>query len=104
MEDQRVHTRAPANFLVTCEIRGVQVQVKALNISRGGLLVTAADSLAMGSMVKMRFSIEGTEEIEVKGFVRHSVQEKGCGVEFIEVLPSLQVKLANYLAAAAKSA
>ncbi len=103
MIENRVHTRIDASFPVTCEVRGVEIQAKALNISRGGLLITAADSLTVGSLVKLRFTV-GSEPIEIKGYVRHSVQEKGCGVEFIEVLPSLQVKLAAYLEAAAKSA
>src|SRR6266851_5707227 len=95
--DFRRHPRAPATFSVTCNVRGVETQVQALNISRGGLLVTETQVLALGAMVKMRFSLNGGEPIEIKGFVRHSAKEEGCGVEFIEVMPSLQAKLAAYL-------
>lgn len=93
----RHHPRFPTEFAVICEFRGVRTGLEAINISRGGLMVTSSDLLLVGSLVKLRFSLAGAEEIELKGLVRHTVREKGCGVEFLEVLPHQQAQLAAYL-------
>lgn len=97
-------SRIPARFPVSCEVRGVQTQARALNISGGGLLVAGPELLAVGSVVTMRFTLGAAGDIELRGFVRHAVKEKGCGVEFIEVLPQEKEKLDAYLAAVVAAA
>lgn len=104
MIDQRRDPRVPARFPVTCEIRGGSTQMQALNISRGGLLITSPAPLPVGSVVTLRFTLGPAGELEIKGLVRHSVAEGTCGVEFVEALPNQQEKLAAYLSATAASA
>ncbi len=93
----RRHPRYPARFNIFCEFRGVRHEIEAINLSRGGLLVVATDVLEVGSLVKLRFSLGNAGEIELKGLVRHVAEEKGCGVEFIELLPKQQLRLGAYL-------
>ena len=97
-------SRHAARFPVSCEVRGVRTQAQGMNISGGGLMVVGPELLAVGSIVTMRFSLGAAGDIELKGFVRHAVKEKGCGVEFIEVLPQEKEKLNAYLASVAAAA
>ena len=90
--------RYPARFPVSCEFRGVRTEAQGLNISSGGLMVVGPELLAVGSMVTIRFSLGAAGDVELRGFVRHAVKEKGSGVEFIEVLPQEKAKLDAYLA------
>ncbi len=103
-QEQRRHLRVPVRFPVTCEIRGDTTQMQALNVSRGGLLITSPKPLPVGSLVTLRFTLGEGSELQIKGLVRHSVAEGSCGVEFVEVLPNQQEKLAAYLAATASAA
>lgn len=97
-------SRIPSRFPVSCEVRGVQTKAQALNISGGGLMVAGPELLAVGSVVTMRFSLGAAGDVELRGFVRHAVKEKGCGVEFIEILPQEKEKLDAYLSAVVAAA
>lgn len=95
--DARRYLRIPIHFTVECEYRGENRSLQALNISRGGLLASGPEILAVGSLVKLRFAMGEAGRIELKGIVRHATDEKGCGVEFIEILPHQQAQLQTYL-------
>jgi len=77
--------------------------MQAANISRGGMMLVAPELLKVGTMAKLTFDLENRGRIEVRGMVRHSVMEEGCGVEFIEVQAADQVRLGEYLDAAGEN-
>ena len=95
--EKRRALRYPADFPVTCRVRGQQYEGRAVNLSRGGLLIATRDALATGAMLQISFTVPGGEPISLKALVRHASGEDGAGVEFIEVLPSQQASLASYL-------
>lgn len=96
MDARRQH-RFPARFPVAVESPHSQLQAQALNISRGGLLLTTRDPLPVGMLVALRFSLGEAEEILLKGLVRHASSDRGIGVEFVELLPPQQALLGAYL-------
>jgi len=96
--------RRSARFPVACEIAGRTVTMQAANISRGGMMLVSPELLAVGTMAKLSFDLESRGPIEVKGMVRHSVVEKGSGVQFMEVQPQDQERLGEYLGKAPEKA
>ena len=89
--------RYPVDFGVVCRFRGQEQQGRALNLSRGGVLVSTPDLLPVGIFAEVSFAVPGAESIQFKGIVRHASQERGTGVEFLEVLPRHRARLAAYL-------
>ncbi len=78
--------------------------MQAANISRGGIMLLSAQVLPVGTMARLVFDLESRGQIEVRGMIRHSVVEKGCGVEFVEIQAADQQRLAEYLATNPESA
>ncbi len=92
--DRRSHPRFPIELPVIAETPGRVLAMRAVNISRTGLLVTGSELLPVGSPVRFRLPL--TEEIELEGGVaRHTVH--GCGVQFVAIKPEEQNKLSAYL-------
>jgi hypothetical protein len=103
-ENHRGSPRQRARFAVSCEVAGRIVEMEAANISRGGIMLVAPELLKVGTMAKLTFDLDGRGRIEIKGMVRHSVMEKGCGVEFLEVRVADQARLGEYLATGPENA
>ncbi len=95
--EKRQLPRYPVEFPVTCRIRGQQQQGRALNLSRGGVLVSTADLLPVGAFAEVSLVVPDGEVIQFKGIVRHTTQEMGMGIEFLEILPNHQARIAAYL-------
>src|SRR5258706_562561 len=95
--EHRTSTRHRVKLPVSCEINGKSIPMTAANISRGGMMLVAPEILKVGTMAKLKFALNDCGVIEVKGMVRHSVVEGGCGVEFVEIHQADQERLAEYL-------
>ncbi len=95
--NHRGSARRRVRFPVSCEVGGKIVEMQAANVSRGGIMLLAPELLPVGTMAKVCFDLEGRGRIEIRGMIRHSVMEKGCGVEFLEVQLADQARLGEYL-------
>lgn len=97
MDEQRRAPRYPVDFTVTCRWKGGQQESLALNLSRGGLLIASPEDLTTGMLMEVSFALPPAETISLKAIVRHASEERNSGVEFVEILPSHQARLAQYL-------
>lgn len=95
--DKRRARRYPVDIAVICRFRGQELPGQALNLSRGGLLVSTAETLKVGMTVVVCFVIPGAETVQFKSIVRHASQDLSLGIEFLEVLPHHQAQFAAYL-------
>ena len=95
--DKRVLVRYPVDFLVVCRCRGEQQQGRALNLSSGGLLVTTPSLIPVGALTEISLALASGELFQFKGIVRHTSEDLGMGVEFVEVLPHHRERLVAYL-------
>ena len=95
--DKRQAPRYPVNFQVVCRSKGQDLPGRALNLSRGGVLVTTPGLLTAGMLIEVSLAVPGTEAIQFKGIVRYASQDMGMGVEFLEVLPHHQDRFTAYL-------
>ena len=93
--DVHRYPRFPLEIPVSCKFQGRTLETFGVNISRLGLLLAGSELPAVGSQVELRFSLDGGEQIEVNGLVRHFVY--GCGVTFVEILPEDGIRLITYL-------
>lgn len=96
--ENRVVPRYPADFPVDCRGKDQRWEGRALNLSRGGLLIATPELLAIGKMLEVRFVLPpGSQLLELRAIVRHATGEQGCGVEFLELLPKHQAMLGSHL-------
>ena len=96
--DNRQARRFPVNFPLVCRSKGQEQRGRALNVSRGGVLVATADLLIVGMLMEVVLSVPGADTFQFKGIVRHASQDSGTGIEFLEVMPHYQARFAAYLA------
>jgi c-di-GMP-binding flagellar brake protein YcgR len=97
MPEQRKEERIPAGVRARCRWDSQEVEGRTVNISAGGVLLTLPHLVPVGARLLISLDT-GAETLEVRGMVRHAVEEMGCGVEFVEVLPSQRFALARFLA------
>lgn len=95
--ENRRTARYPVNFEVVCRWKGGQQEGRALDLSRGGLLIASQELLRVGALVEVSFALPGAEPIIFKALVRHASVDHGTGIEFAEVLPHHQARLFAYL-------
>lgn len=90
--------RYPAELKVTCKWAQGEKEVRTVNVSAGGLLVTSDEPLAPGTVLRLTLSLPGGRDATLSAMVRHSSKERGTGVEFMQVMPREQARLNEYLA------
>lgn len=72
---------------IQCEGYGIkQLTTRINDISVTGLFIDSLACLAVGAVLKMKFSVLG-EMLEVTGAVRHCMPQSGMGIEFIDLRP-----------------
>ena len=59
--------------------------------------MSSPKALISGALIEISFALPGAEPVSFKALVRHSSEDRGCGVEFVEVLPHHQARLSSYL-------
>lgn len=95
--DKRRQLRYPADFRVMCRGKGQQCDGSAINVSRGGVLISTPEVLPVGMILEVSFDMPGAEPISFKALVRHVSADGGTGIEFLEALPRYQQALAAFL-------
>lgn len=95
--DKRRAVRYPTDFSITCRWPNGEKQVRAINLSYGGVLVASDEPLAAGTLLRITFNVASGKEVTLNAMVRHSSQDRGCGIEFMQVMPREQERLAEYL-------
>lgn len=95
--DKRRALRYPADFRVMCRCKEQHCEGCAINVSRGGLLVSTPELLPVGAILEISFEMPGSEPMSFKALVRHASVEGGTGIEFLEALPRYQQALAAFL-------
>lgn len=75
---------------------GPRIVSRVRDLSAGGVFVSTRDPIAVGTTIKMLFSLpEG--EIRVQGMVRFSADGRGFGVEFTNMGPTDRARLLELL-------
>lgn len=72
-----------------------QISTRINDISSTGLFIDSITCLALGSILRMKFSVLGVP-LEVSGIVRNCIPQSGMGIEFID-LRSDQKELIEHL-------
>jgi hypothetical protein len=81
---------------IQCEGYGIsQLTTRINDISVTGLFIDSLACLAVGAVLKMKFSVLGVP-LEVTGSVRHCMPQSGMGIEFIDLRPD-QEEIINCL-------
>lgn len=98
---ERASVRVPTRLKVSFESLGELRQSLMTNLSRGGVFVSTADPLEIGSRLLLRIHCEGVDpDIEVAGEVASlntgpamDSHMMGMGVRFVELTPEVAARL-----------
>jgi hypothetical protein len=91
--EKRRNLRYPSDFKVVCRLKAGEAEGRAVNVSRGGLLISTRELLEAGSLLDISFAVSGVEQITLRAIVRHASEANATGIEFVEVLPRDQARL-----------
>lgn len=89
MTDKRSARRVPLVIRIEAQAGGTPHILLAQNISAGGILLRAADPMAEGAALHLKFILPGAErEIRVTARVQHVTPGEFVGVQFIDLSPA----------------
>lgn len=99
--DRRRAARAPLDLWVE-EEKGEELYFRRTgNVSLGGIYFEQTIPHALGTKVKLRFSLPGSPEvIEAQGEIVNTPQQKdglGMGLRFTQIEPAAQARLASFI-------
>jgi c-di-GMP-binding flagellar brake protein YcgR len=99
----RANIHATAHYVHSLHGGSVEIQTRISDISEGGaLLVTFADNLPPGTLLKMNFVIPGSHFVSVGGKVKYtrSLEKDVCqsGIEFLRLEKHIQLAIRDYVA------
>ena len=96
--EKRKFRRVPMVAKIEAETRGKQGIVEARNISVGGMLLRAAETLAEGQTIRLHFTLPGSDqEIIVQGTVQHVSPGAFMGVRFDGLDPQALAAIEGYV-------
>jgi c-di-GMP-binding flagellar brake protein YcgR len=93
----RQFVRAALQVPVVLEAAGAQYRGWTLNISEGGLAITVAAPLRIGSEVSASFDLAENSTLKIKAVVRHSDGFR-YGFEFLSISPDGRQAVRNFVA------
>ncbi|MBI2816265.1 MAG: PilZ domain-containing protein [Acidobacteria bacterium] len=95
--ESRVHRRVPLGVPIECH-SSTKITGIAENISVGGVLVRAKDTLPWDELVTVSFSLPGSPEtLQIGARVTHVVPEMFLGLEFRECPAELKQRIEAYV-------
>ena len=100
MRDSRGERRVPIDILLNKYIDGEPHVCRGVNLSRGGMHLDHTIPIPMGTRVRLRFTLPGDSvpivvTSEIVSIATNNVL--GMGVKFIDVEPTVQVRIDGYL-------
>ena len=86
MTDKRSARRVPLVIRVEAQAGGSPRILLAQNISAGGILLRAADTMTEGATLDLKFTLPGVErEIHVTARVQHVTPGEFVGAQFVNL-------------------
>ena len=106
--ERRQHPRAHVDFDTDAWIdRGgetTHVQGRLVVLSTDGAFLELGEDYAVGTLLKLRFAIAGLGGMACQVIVRHCLEGKGVGTEFLDMDPHDHVRLSTFVEKACRSA
>lgn len=97
--ERRASTRTALVAKVETEAPGHSFLAVAADVSAGGMRINTANPLPVGSELRLRFALPGSDEvIETSAVVRHVIEGTAMGVEFTSLTPAARQTLARFFA------
>ncbi len=66
-------------------------------LGAGGAFLELGENHAIGSLLRLRFTIAELGEIACQAIVRNALEGKGVGVEFLDIEPSDQERIKAFV-------
>ena len=99
--DQRRYPRAHVDFDADVWVnRGgeaILIFGRLVVLGAGGAFLELGESYAIGSLLRLRFSTAELGEIACQVIVRHSLEGKGVGTEFLDMDPPDQERIKAFV-------
>ena len=97
---RRQSPRIQVDADVRVEGAGVQRRIggRLLNLGAGGAFVELDDGYPVGTCLRVRFKLAMLGEISCRVIVRHNIEGKGVGVEFLDLEGTEQERLLALIA------
>lgn len=100
--DRRRHPRLAVDMAVEEFLAGRHLTQRCLDLSAGGLFLTASASPQLGSVLTRKLTLPGDEgTLWVRGEVvhrRHGAGRRGVGVRFVEIREPDRARIARFVA------
>jgi curved DNA-binding protein CbpA len=95
--------RAPKGLFVGWKSSQRQDVSRAETIGLGGLFLHTPKPPAEGAMLELLFDVAGGE-VRARAVVRHSLPDKGMGIQFVQMRPEIRARLNRFLSKNEESA
>lgn len=95
--DKRKYQRVPLMTEVQSSKSGAPLVLPMRDISIGGLFVQTKHNLPHGTVLQMRFYLDGKVLIEAEGKVVYTAPGLGLGIEFTELPPNQREAIEGFI-------